>query len=133
MSSNRLRARIPGATTCGRAQWPGMRLVFNKVGSDGSGKANLVEDTTAIAWGVLFWVATADWARLDDFEPGYGRTSCNICTDSGELRSAHVYLGTGPTHDTPPHGWYRDHLVRGAIEHDLPQEIITMIRVLQPE
>ena len=68
MSSARLRDRIPDAQSIGRAHWPGMRLAFNKVGVDGSGKANLVADPGSVAWGVLFKIPGDAWAILDAFE-----------------------------------------------------------------
>lgn len=131
MSTDRLRARIPEAAPVGRARWPGMRLVFNKVAEDGSGKANLIEDPDALAWGVVFRITVSDWTRLDAFEPGYARVPCNVTVDSGETLDAQVYLGVGSTRDTPPHDWYREHLVRGAIEHRFPAEIVRGIRALQ--
>ena len=133
MSTERLRARIPAAAPVGRASWTGMKLVFNKVAADGSGKANLVVDPSAVAWGVVFRVSLADWEILDDFEPGYGRVRCSVTSDSGEQLRAQVYLGTGSTCDTPPHDWYRDHLIRGAVEHALPEETVREIRSLQRE
>lgn len=131
MSTERMRARIPRATPMGRACWSGMRLAFNKIGQDGSGKANLVEDPEAEAWGVLFSIPHDDWASLDEFEPGYVRVECAVVIDSGEGFAAQVYLGVGETREVPPHSWYRDHLHRGAIEHGLPDAIIRMILSLQ--
>jgi len=131
MCTQRLRARIPAATPIGRACWPGMRLAFNKVGQDGSGKANLVEDPAAEAWGVLFTIPHPDWPSLDEFEPGYVRVECAVVLESGENFAAQVYLGVGELCETPPHDWYREHLHRGAIEHGLPDEIVDMIRSLQ--
>lgn len=131
MSTERLRDRIPRAAPVGRARWPGMRLVFNKVAADGSGKANLVEDPRAEAWGVLFSIPLIDWANLDGFEPGYSRVGCAVVLDSGEDFRAQVYLGIGETRETSPHDWYRDHLHRGAVEHGLPDEIVRMIYSLQ--
>lgn len=133
MSTERLRARIPRATPIGRARWPGMRLVFNKVASDGSGKANLVEDSESEAWGVLYSIPLIDWASLDGFEPGYVRGDCAVILDSGESFRAQVYLGSGETRETPPHDWYRDHIYRGAVEHGLPAEFVRMIHSLQRE
>ncbi len=131
MSTDRLRARIPDAAAVGRAHWPGMRLVFNKVAADGSGKANLVEDPHAQAWGVVFQISLSDWTSLDEFEPGYARVPCSVTVDTGVALDAQVYLGVGSTRDTPPHDWYREHLLRGAIEHGLPPEIVREIRALQ--
>jgi gamma-glutamylcyclotransferase len=131
MSTDRLRARIPRATPIGPARWPGMRLAFNKVGQDGSGKANLVEDPAAEAWGVLFSIPHIDWPSLDGFEPGYVRAECAVLLETGENTAAHVYLGVGGICETTPHGWYRDHLHRGAVEHGLPDEIVRLILSLQ--
>lgn len=131
MSTDRLRARIPDAAPIGRASWPGMRLVFNKVAADGSGKANLIEDPESLAWGVVFQISSSDWSSLDEFEPGYARVPCNVTVDSGEALGTQVYLGTGSIRETPPRDWYRDHLVRGAVEHGLPADIVQMIKTMQ--
>ncbi|MCP4038707.1 MAG: gamma-glutamylcyclotransferase [bacterium] len=131
MSTERLRARIPQAAPMGRARSGGLRLVFNKIGADGSGKANLVEDSSTEAWGVVFAIPTRDWTNLDRFEPGYARVVRRVTFDSGESLAAQIYLGTGTTRKLPPHDWYRDHLLRGAVEHGFPAEIVRMIRVLQ--
>jgi hypothetical protein len=130
MSSERLRARIPEAEPVGRARWPGMRLAFNKVGVDGSGKANLVEDAAAIAWGVMFAIPFEAWPTLDGYEPGYVRSTCTLVADDDQPTPAEVYLATGPFLETAPHGWYRDHLLTGAIEHALPADVIQRIKAL---
>ena len=57
--------------------------MFNKVGRDGSGKANLVVQEKTCAWGVVFELGAADWDVLDRFEPGYARRSCQVILDSG--------------------------------------------------
>ena len=131
MSTERLRARVPLATPMGRAHCYGMRLVFNKVGADGSGKANLVEDSSAEAWGVLFAIPSSAWTDLDRFEPGYARVVREFALASGESLAAQVYLGVGEAREIPPHAWYRAHLLRGAVEHGFPDEIVRMIEWLQ--
>ena len=128
MSTARLQARIERALPVGRARWPDMELAFNKVGVDGSGKANLVARPGASAWGVLFELHPDDWPRLDDFEPGYERTGCSVQVDSGELVEAQVYLAIPPFEETAPHDWYRDHLLTGAVEHALTAELVAWLR-----
>ena len=130
MSSARLRARIPDAQSIGRAHWPGMRLAFNKVGVDGSGKANLIADPGSVAWGVLFKIPDDAWANLDAFEPGYTRSTCSLVSDDHRSTEAEVYLANGPFVETAPHDWYREHLRIGALEHALPSDIVRFIEQL---
>ena len=83
MSTRRLLSRVPDARTLGRARLAGMRLVCNKPGRDGSGKANLVEDAGAHVWGVLYDIHVDHWALLDRHEPGYARETARVETDDG--------------------------------------------------
>lgn len=131
MSTVRLQARIPHAAPVGRACWPGMELMFNKVGRDGTGKANLVVQEKTCAWGVVFELGAADWDVLDRFEPGYARRSCQVILDSGKLLSTQVYLGIEPIRALPPLDVYRDHLIRGAREHGLPDDVMARIQTLE--
>lgn len=131
MSTERLRARIESAEPVGRAHWQHMELAFNKVGVDGSGKANLMARPGARAWGVLFDLHPDDWGILDRYEPGYTRSTCNVSVDSGRVIEAQVYLAVPPLSAMPPQDWYRDHLLRGAEEHALPDDIVELIRALE--
>ncbi len=131
MSTDRLRARVERAEPVGRGRWPDMELSFNKVGVDGSGKANLMARRNACAWGVLFDLHPNDWQILDRFEPGYTRTTCAIHLDSNAQVEAQVYLAVPPLKPMPPQDWYRDHLLLGAQEHALPADVITMIRAIE--
>lgn len=131
MSTRRLQERIERARPFGRGRWPGMELAFNKLGVDGSGKANLVERPGAHAWGVLFELHPEDWPTLDRFEPGYTRSTCQVQLESDALIEAQVYLAVPPLVATPPHDWYRDHLLTGAEEHGLPADLISLIRRIE--
>ncbi len=131
MSTGRLQARIERAQPVARAHWLHMELAFNKVGVDGSGKANLVQRSGARAWGVLFELHPDDWGVLDRYEPGYERSTCGVHIDSGEILEAQVYLAVPPFNEIPPHDWYRDHLLNGAVEHALPGDLITWLRGIQ--
>jgi gamma-glutamylcyclotransferase len=127
MSSARFWQRVPNARALGRATWPGMRLTCNQVSVDGSGKANLVTDDGNRAWGVLYEIHERDWRILDGFEPGYTRQSCTVQIEDGAILSAQAYLGNGPFRETPTFDWYRDHLLEGAREFQLPRSIIELI------
>jgi len=124
MSTRRLRTRIAGAQPLGCARLDGWRLTCNKPGVDRSGKANLVFDGQATAWGVLFQLQMADWPILDRFEPGYQRCQHEVRTPDGGDYLAHVYLAAGDTREIPPFDWYLAHLIEGAQEHRLPVEYV---------
>ncbi len=125
MSTARLRARIPTAAPVGAARIDGYRLVCNKRGKDGSGKANLVSTAGDVAWGVLFRIDVHDWHALDRFEWGYERSSCRVFFPGGERCDAELYLALSPEQrEIPPFDWYREHCLEGAREHDLPAQAI---------
>jgi len=130
MSTPRLRERIPEAEPAGAAWVDGYRLTCNKLGKDGSGKANLVPSAGDAAWGVLFsGFADTAWTSLDRFEWGYSRASCRVLTAEGQHVEARLYLALEPAeHEIPPFDWYRSHCLSGAVEHRLPEPVIETIR-----
>ncbi len=142
MSSRRLQARIPGVLSHGIGWMRDRRLVCNRRGKDGSGKANLADHPRSIAWGVLFRLEQGDWPQLDAFEPGYSRLACDVCVptsgsataadNQGEylLKRAQVYLWTNRGPELEPLDWYRNHLLEGAREHGLPTSHIDLIEKL---
>lgn len=130
MSSLRLRERAPGARPLGAARIAGWRVASNKPGADGTGKANLVADAAAEAWGVLYELHPEHWTLLDRLEPGYTRMEHTVIDLTGRAQTAQLYLWTEPTPELPMHGWYRDHLLVGAREHDFPQDYIQALEAL---
>ncbi len=130
MSRRRLLSRVAAARSLGRARIGGWSLRFDKPGRDGSGKANLVEDPEAHAWGVIYEVSTAEWPTPDRFEPGYRRERLRVALDARTL-VVQSYLFT-PRIETPPPptNEYLEHLLEGASEHRLPAAYIDSIRSL---
>ena len=128
MSTARLRARIPTAEPVGAARIDGYRLVCNKRGKDGSGKANLVSTAGGEAWGVLFRIDAHDWPALDRYEWGYERRSRRVLVTRGESCEAQLYLALHPEQlEIPPFDWYRELCLEGAREHALPAQVISEI------
>ena len=128
MSTTRLRARITGAEPIGAARIDGYLLRCNKRGKDGSGKANLVAAPVASTWGVLFALASRDWAELDRCEWGYDRLACEVTSAAGTAIAAQLYLARAPEpHEIAPFDWYREHCLEGAREHRLPGSVIEVI------
>jgi len=70
MLTRRLAVRTPSAVAVGTAYVEGYRLTFDKVSTDGSGKCDIEATGNAAdrVWGVLFRIATAEAADLDDAE-----------------------------------------------------------------
>jgi hypothetical protein len=123
LSTARLTRRVP-ARCLGVTQLPGWRLAFNKPGGRGSGKANLVSDPSATAWGVVFAIPGAALLQLDAIEGGYVRRAVEVTLRDGRALSAWCYFWCHPTPDLAPHAWYLDHIVRGAEEHGLPASYV---------
>lgn len=133
MSPARLRAvdRTPSAQCVGTARVAGYRLVFDKVGRDGSGKADC-ERTDArlhVVHGVLFRIADSDRPALDRAEGlgnGYDAFDIRVETDSGSV-SALTYLATHKDATLAPFSWYMQHVLNGARQCGLPQAYIAKI------
>ncbi len=130
MSSARLAARIEAPRFVCAATLPGWRLAFNKPGSDGSGKANLLPARDAAAFGVVWQIAETDWPHLDDLEPGYAREPLDVQAEAGELLRVQLYLHPTRGEDLTPHAWYVEHLRDGAIEHGLPDALVADLDAL---
>ena len=130
MSSARLLARVSGAAALGRAHVSGWSLRFNKRGRDGTGKANLVPAPGALCWGVAWTLPDDAWPRLDRFEPGYERHTFRLQRSAGDEIDAQAYLHACPpaAPSIAPSDTYLDHLLNGALEHDLPDDYVAKIR-----
>lgn len=126
MSPPRLRAadRTPSAEWVGTARVAGYRLVFDKVGRDGSGKADCERTgaPTHVVHGVLFRIAHGDRPALDRAEGlgnGYDAIDIGVQTASGRLRAL-TYLATRKDATLAPFTWYMQHVLNGARQCGLP-------------
>lgn len=123
MCTQWLRDRVSSAEPLGRAKLPNKRLVCNKKSKDGSGKANL-EDATDTVWGVLYKIDSAQLDKLDECEKGYERECLEVLTEKDSSERAWVYIASKPTRltsDPRPYDWYKELMMKGAREHQLPQ------------
>ena len=125
MKSERLKQRAPSATPKGTAYLPKKRLVFNKISTDGSGKANIVDDPKSRVWGVIFEVKKQEMDRLDKNETGYQRMNVNVKMDKSV--NAVTYVSLGLDQDILPFDTYKTLVVDGAKEFELPLEYIVEI------
>jgi hypothetical protein len=123
MALSRMIARAPSARSEGAARLPGFRLACDKLGTDGSGKANLRPDAASEVWGVLYTVLPDDLAGLDRHEAGYERVRVEVCWRGARV-AADTYRSTRTTRDPVPFAWYKRLVVEGAREHRLPADWI---------
>jgi gamma-glutamylcyclotransferase len=137
MSIRRLRQRLPAATAVMPVSVPGYEIVFHKRGRlDDSGKCGLLQrpGADAVAHGVLYEILFSDLLLLDTIEGlGNGYERCQISLDLPELGPvlAFSYLATNLDSRLQPFHWYKQHVLTGAREHNLPQAYIQRIEALE--
>jgi len=127
MQSKRLRSRIGSVKTIGLAFLKDRKVVFNKRSKDGSGKANLVQSPGDITWGVLYEINLEGLDKLDKLESGYGRVNIQVWLPGNNMVEAVTYISDNLTNDPRPYKWYKEIVLSGAREHNLPQDHIAYL------
>lgn len=118
-----------------RCRLCGYKLSFNKLGTDGSGKANIIPDEESEVWGVAYICGTEAMDNLDlaeGFPKHYERHKVWVVLDSGEKLESITYIackkrlknGLKPSPD------YVNHILEGARHHQLPSNYILRIESL---
>jgi cation transport regulator ChaC len=123
--------------------WParldGWRLAFNKGGDGESGDevvANLVEDETCCAYGVVYRVPREALKTLDAFEQApehYRRETVWVAPLGRQARQAamtYIAQSEFTVADAKPARGYLDLLVRGAKLHGLPEAYVDWLWAL---
>jgi cation transport regulator ChaC len=136
MSTPRLLARARSARAVTIARLDAHRLMFHKQGKDGSGKCDitLTRNPADAVYGVVFQIATVEKLALDQTEGlgmGYDEKMVSVITQHGEVLKAVSYYATDINHLLKPHHWYKEHVLRGAIEHGLPPAYISLIECVE--
>jgi hypothetical protein len=125
----RMRSRVPAVGLIGPALLQGMRLTFDKRGRDGSGKANLTEDTASHVWGVLYALEWAHLPILDAFEPDYERVRVSLEREGARI-AAETYVSTLCAPGLAATNRYKQLVVKGARAHGLPDAYVAQLRRL---
>lgn len=123
MHVDQMARRVSSASKVGRARLPGSRMVFNKRSADGSGKANLVESPEGVVWGVLYEIYHDDLCILDQYEVGYHRIGVCVYVEKEPL-TAYTHFSTNLTDRALPYRWYKGLVLKGALEHGLPDDYL---------
>jgi hypothetical protein len=133
MATARLRGRMPSAMPVGVATLAGHVLRFHKRSKkDQSGKCNAfaTDDDDGVVIGVLFSFDPAERGKLDAYEgagKGYDATTVTVTNHKGRRRKVLTYLASQDAIDDSlkPYSWYKDHVLAGAKEHNLPPDYVT--------
>lgn len=126
MHVDQMTRRVSSASKVGRARLPGSKMVFNKRSADGSGKANLVDSPEGIVWGVLYEIHCDDLQILDQYEVGYHRIGVCVYAEKEPL-TAYTHFSTNLTDRPLPYRWYKGLVLKGALEHGLPDEYLAYL------
>ncbi|MGW8193084.1 MAG: gamma-glutamylcyclotransferase family protein [Desulforhopalus sp.] len=134
MSSRRIRQRVTVARFVAVAKLTGHVLRFHKVGSrDGSGKCDIFEtgEPEHCVIGVVFAIKPSEKPTLDRIEGlhhGYEGKSVELITMAGDALSAVTYYATSIDPTLKPFHWYKEHVLRGAVENGLPDYYVQSIQ-----
>jgi len=135
MAAARLQQRIPSAQRLGVARLPGYQLRFQVASTkDGSAKADAhyTGEDRDLLLGVVFRLDPRAKPVLDGYEGvgvEYRDTEVTI-ERGGGAEQALIYLGTNLDPTLRPYPWYREHVLRGALENGLPAAYVEAIRVI---
>lgn len=136
MNLNRLTQRVPSAVKVCNVFLPGYKLVCNKVSkNDGSAKANIIktDNLAELVCGVLFTIDKNEKRLLDIAEglgKGYNEDALTFFDETNNSYAAQVYIADSKSIDNNlmPYDWYKEFIVSGAIQNNLPAEHISKLQ-----
>jgi len=139
MLEDRLKDRVPSAVVKITGSISGHILKFNKVSTDKlknqSGKGNIERtgNKEDVVHGVVFKFNDAEKPALDDAEgldKGYAEKTVTVSTPEGEVEIV-TYYATNTNNSLKPYDWYMVHVIKGAIEHNLPKDYIKRLEAVE--
>jgi len=133
LSSTRLLERIPRAAKQCVATLPGHRLCWHKKGQDKSGKCDIAftANPEDIVYGAVYLMNHDDKLELDVYEGagvGYERREIRVTALHGASIEAFTYYALEIDHLRQPYHWYKEHVLRGAMEHEFPAHYVEHIQ-----
>ena len=137
MSIRRFCLRVPSASHIGTGILRKHELRFHKVSSkDGSAKCDvqLTGNPDHQAYGVVYRIAEAEKPGLDQAEGlGFGYEQKDVVLEmaGGALLQAFCYYATETNPHLKPLDWYKEHVLRGARENNLPEAYVRNIETTE--
>ena len=134
MSLNRLRQRVPSAVPIGIFSLPKHKLIFHKVGKDGTAKCNayLTHDPSDMIIGRLYETDADEKSILDRVEGlgyGYDEKVIKVFNTKTSFKAT-TYYATNMDNTLKPFTWYKKHVLVGAYEANLPKAYINIIEAI---
>lgn len=136
MSSARLAARLSTSRSVGTGALTSHRLEFHLLSrSDGSAKCDAFHTGRAedVVHGVLFSFAAHELPVLDRYESrgvAYERVEVDVRRADGSRVQSYTYRALGIEPGPRPFDWYKEHVVRGAREHGLPESYVAALEAV---
>ena len=112
------------------------RLKFQKKSIDGSGKCDIefTDHPSDVVYGVVFQILASEKTEIDKLEglgKGYNEKSVSIIGQNGEPVNAVTYYATNIDLSLKPYHWYKEHVLHGAKQHNLPAAYIKEIEAVE--
>lgn len=131
LSFARLSKRVSSAVLVTTGKLHRHRLVFHKVGRDGSAKCDVffTGNNEDITYGAVYRIHPGHKQTLDSAEGlgnGYEIKNVTLITDQGEI-TAFTYYATHIDKSIKPFHWYKHHVLMGAEEHFFPEYYLSEI------
>jgi gamma-glutamylcyclotransferase (GGCT)/AIG2-like uncharacterized protein YtfP len=145
MNWDQMRERCPSSRFVGIAVLRRYRFKITQESTNsGGGVADVVKDTGANVWGVVYQVSDLDVGKLDlreGYRPGrtansYERRECMVFLDNDNKTPATVfaYFGNKRESNPPlPTKNYMARIVSGATHWHLPEDYVCALRALPVE
>lgn len=133
LASARLLQRIPAASVQGVATLSEHQLCWRKNDRGQSGKCDIdfTGDPDHLVYGVIYHMTADEKLELDVVEGagfGYDHKAIEVTALQGEVIEAFTYYALDIDHNQQPFHWYKEHVLRGAMEHGFPLHYVEQIR-----
>ena len=135
LSTARLKHRLPHASLKDIAILNRHRLCFRKNLQGESGKCDLTftGNREDLVYGVIYLMTQPEKQVLDCFETrgfGYIDRRVEVIKVDGEKIQAFTYFADGIDEMQAPFHWYKEHVLRGAREHNFPADYVQSISAI---
>ena len=138
MNLNRLKERVPSAKKIDSGYIMEFDLKCIKRSIDGSGKATLLSSANNIVWGVVYEIDDKDKTSLDKAEglgSGYDEVMVDVNINDNRKVKSQTYIADKEFIDSKllPYHWYKEFIITGAIENNLPKDYIEKLKEISSQ
>lgn len=105
---------------------------YSKIGVDNTGKGNIQPESGEKVWGVFYRITTKDYHHLHrNYEVGYRKITVEGISNKKTLQAkTFTALPKKTSHNLQPSQNYYDIVLKGAREHNLPEEHIRVLETI---